>query len=293
MSLLPDITGKETDAYRMAYRIFEILLEELKFHALSRSYLTAQDFELLAQYYSSWMRTSNASYLGYCFAQRLRNLVRCINKRQNVTPRVLDCGCGLGSESIACTLLGAKVVGIDLNEERIGVAKKRLDYYRGKFGIDLDVDFLCREILKYEPNVKFDVLYAKEFISHVWSLSAFLKFAGNVLKEGGHLIVTDANLFNPYVAFRAYLDHRATLFTAVHDPKTGDKVPYAVERLFSPRCVAEVFTHCGFKPISINIFGYSPAIPKRFLNVARKLEEIFGKVPVGAVYEITGEKIQQ
>jgi len=291
MSTLRDITRKETDAYSMAYRIFEILLEELRFHAFSRSYLTDHDFELLAQYYSSWMRASNAPYLGHCFAQRLKNLVRYISKHRDGMPRVLDCGCGLGSESIACALIGAKVVGIDLDKERLSVAKKRLGYYKGKFGINLDLDFVCKEILKYEPNVKFDILYAKEFISHVWSLPAFLKLASKVLREHGHLIVTDANLYNPYVAFKAYLDHRSTLFTTVHDPETGKKVPYAIERLFSPRYVAEVFTQNGFRPTSLTIFGYSPPVPQNFLSVTRKLEEVISKVPIGTVYEIAGVKV--
>ena len=287
---LLDIKIKETDAYHVAYRIFEVLLEELKFHAFSRSYLTIHDFELLAQYYSSWMRDSNASYLGYCFAQRLKNLVRCIDKHRDVMPRVLDCGCGLGSESIACAILGAEVVGIDLDIERINVAKKRLDYYEDKLGSNLKVHFLCKEILNYEPDYRFDVLHAKEFISHVWSLPTFLKFASKVLNEDGHLIVTDANLFNPYVAFKAYMDHRASLFTTVQDPETGKKVPYAVERLFWPRYVSETFIQYGFKLISISIFGYSPPIPQRFLGVARRLEEVLGKIPVGTVYEITGCK---
>jgi len=291
MFTLFDVSGKETDSYHIAYRIFEILLEELKFHAFSRRYLTAHDFELLAQYYSALMRTPNAPYLGYCFAQRLKNLVRCIGKHRDVMPRVLDCGCGLGSESIACAIIGAKVVGIDLDKERIDVAKKRLSYYRSKFDVNLDVDFLCREMLKYESNVKFDILHAKEFISHVWSLPAFLEFARNVLREKGYLIVTDANLFNPYIAFRAHLDHRTALFTAVYEPETDTKIPYAVERLFSPRYVAKVFIQQGFKPISINIFGYFPSIPRRLLNVAGKLEEVLGNIPVGTAYEITGVKV--
>jgi 2-polyprenyl-3-methyl-5-hydroxy-6-metoxy-1,4-benzoquinol methylase len=291
MFTLFDVNGKETDSYHIAYRIFEILLEELKFHAFSRRYLTAHDFELLAQYYSALMRTPNASYLGYCFAQRLKNLVRCIGKYRDVMPRVLDCGCGMGSESIACAIIGAKVVGIDLDKERIDVAKKRLSYYRSKFDVNLDVDFLCREILKYESNVKFDILHAKEFISHVWSLPAFLKFARNVLREKGYLIVSDANLFNPYIAFRAHLDHRTALFTAVCEPETGIKIPYAVERLFSPRYVAKVFIQQGFKPISISIFGYFPSIPRRLLNVVVKLEEIMSNIPVGTAYEITGVKM--
>jgi 2-polyprenyl-3-methyl-5-hydroxy-6-metoxy-1,4-benzoquinol methylase len=289
--MLLDIKRNGTDDYQVAYRIFKILLEELEFHIVSRKHLTAHDFELLVQYYSSWLKTSNAPYLGYCFAQRLKNLVRCIKEHRNGTPRVLDCGCGLGSESIACAIIGAKVVGIDLDKERIDVAKKRLSYYRSKFDVNLDVDFLYREILKYKSNVKFDILHAKEFISHVWSLPAFLKFARNVLREKGYLIVTDANLFNPYIAFRAHLDHRTALFTAVYEPETDTKIPYAVERLFSPRYVAKVFIQHGFKPISINIFGYFPSIPRRLLNVAGKLEEVLGNIPVGTAYEITGVKV--
>lgn len=285
------ISGKETDFYCATNQIFETLLKEIKFHAFSRGYLTRQDSELLIQYYSSWTRASNVPYVGYCFTQRLKNLARFISECDNTVPSVLDCGCGMGSESIACTLLGAKVVGVDLSKKRIGIAKKRLGYYRDRHGIRLDVNFLCKEILKYRPKVKFDIVYAKEFISHVWSLPAFFKFARDVLKERGYLIITDANLFNPYIAFKAYLDHRTALFTVVHDPETDEKVLYARERLFSPRYIAKVFVQHGFKPTSTSILGYSPCVSRRFLSFARKLEGLASKVPIGATYEISGVKI--
>lgn len=288
MFLLPE--ERETDSYNVAYRIFQMILEEIKFHALCRRYLTEHDFELLFRYYSSWIRTSNVSYFGHLFAERFKPLVSCITEQGDVMSTVLDCGCGLGSESLACALLGAKVVGIDLFNERIAVAKKRLDYFEERFRRDLDVNFFCKDILTYEPKEKFDIVYAKEFISHVWSLPAFFKFARKILKEHGHLIVTDANLLNPYTAFRAYLDHRTALFTAVHDPETRKKILYARERLFFPHYLTELLIQHGFKPASTTSFGFFIRVPERFLNVARILEKIVSKIPIGTAYEITGMK---
>jgi cyclopropane fatty-acyl-phospholipid synthase-like methyltransferase len=43
----------------------------------------------------------------------------------STSPRVLDAGCGTGCESMRLSSLGADVVGIDLSEESIKIAKER------------------------------------------------------------------------------------------------------------------------------------------------------------------------
>jgi len=43
----------------------------------------------------------------------------------NARPRILDAGCGTGCESMRISNLGADVVGVDLSEESIKIARKR------------------------------------------------------------------------------------------------------------------------------------------------------------------------
>lgn len=43
----------------------------------------------------------------------------------DVKPRILDAGCGTGCESMRLTNLGAEVVGIDISEESLKIARKR------------------------------------------------------------------------------------------------------------------------------------------------------------------------
>ncbi|AGK62065.1 methyltransferase [Archaeoglobus sulfaticallidus PM70-1] len=48
---------------------------------------------------------------------------------------VLDLGCGTGMISIACSLLSARVVGVDIDMSALKIAKKNAE----KFGVDIDL----------------------------------------------------------------------------------------------------------------------------------------------------------
>ena len=156
--------------YTLAYQLFEIIFNEIKFHENSTKYLTRKEFKALCRYYSTWM-TSRNKYYGHYFAQRIKNSVQLIMELDSAQPNVLDCGCGFGSESIAFGLLGAKVFGVDLSTERINVASKRLTYYEDRCADELDVSFKNMNILDYEYSEIFDMVYAKRVHNaHVFHL---------------------------------------------------------------------------------------------------------------------------
>jgi 2-polyprenyl-3-methyl-5-hydroxy-6-metoxy-1,4-benzoquinol methylase len=66
------------------------------------------------------------------FAQRIKNVVKLLlcSAMHARRMRILDCGCGFGTESLIFALLGGKVLGVDLNVERLDIAKKRINYYK-------------------------------------------------------------------------------------------------------------------------------------------------------------------
>ena len=51
-----------------------------------------------------------------------------------------------GSEVILCGLLGADVTGIDIKEERLNVAKKRIKYYENEMNTKINVKFSLENI---------------------------------------------------------------------------------------------------------------------------------------------------
>lgn len=112
------------DAYLLAKRFFFDLCEELKYHGRSDKYLTRENQKTFEEYYNP-NYTIKPNYYGNFYAQRIKDMIGLILHSPN-TPRLLDAGCGLGSEAILFSLLGAKVIGVDLDEERLEVARARV-----------------------------------------------------------------------------------------------------------------------------------------------------------------------
>jgi len=111
----------------------------------------------------------------------------------------------------------------------------------------LDVDFKLCNILKCKFNDAFDIVYAKEFISHVHPISKFVEAAQKIIRDGGYLIISDTNPLNPLSSYRAWKEHRRGLYKYVKDPETGEYVPYAIERLVSRTFLGKSFQITAFK----------------------------------------------
>jgi SAM-dependent methyltransferase len=57
--------------------------------------------------------------------------------------RILDLGCGSGRDVYALAQLagaGGQVIGVDMTEEQLAVARKHLGYHADKFGFNTDTD---------------------------------------------------------------------------------------------------------------------------------------------------------
>ena len=111
--------------------------------------------------------------------------------------KILDLGCGAGRDVyIASQLVGptGQVVGVDMTEEQLAVAKKHQAYHAERFGFS-NVDFrqgYLEELadLKLEPG-SFDVIISNCVINLCTDKEAVLKECLNLLKPGGELYFSD------------------------------------------------------------------------------------------------------
>jgi 2-polyprenyl-3-methyl-5-hydroxy-6-metoxy-1,4-benzoquinol methylase len=111
--------------------------------------------------------------------------------------KILDLGCGAGRDVyIASQLVGpsGKVVGVDMTEEQLAVAKKHQEYHADKFGFS-NVEFrqgYLEELsdLQLEPG-SFDVIISNCVINLCTDKDAVLKECLNLLKPGGELYFSD------------------------------------------------------------------------------------------------------
>ena len=108
--------------------------------------------------------------------------------------RVLDLGCGAGRTSIALAELGLEVVGIDISQVMIQVAR---DQAR-RAQVEVDFQVLDARRLKFSPDSFDVVLYSYNGIELVPGMAgkhAVMKETLRVLKPGGLFIFSTHSLF--------------------------------------------------------------------------------------------------
>lgn len=239
----------------------------------------------LEKYYSKFANC-------YRYAQRVKPLVAAVEPGK----RVLDVGCGLGSESILCGLLGAQVTGIDLNKERLDIAPQRLDYYQRQSNFKIEVNFSLENILKHRSQ--YDLIWSKESISHIDPVDEFLEVSYQNLRSGGKLVISDSHALNPYAWLEAVKARRrlSKADFVRRDPQTGECISYAQERLFSVLKMKRMLLVHGFKVWGLYLDIFLPSIftTKYTIRVVRSAEGILSRLPIikllSGAYTIVGLK---
>ncbi|WRT64958.1 3-demethylubiquinone-9 3-O-methyltransferase [Kwoniella shivajii] len=107
--------------------------------------------------------------------------------------RCLDVGCGGGLLSESLARLGGKVIGVDASSSNIKIAlthsqqdptlSKKID--QGT----LEFRHSSAEVLR-DNGEQFDVVCAMEVLEHVDQPNEFMKCLGEMVKPGGHLIIS-------------------------------------------------------------------------------------------------------
>lgn len=195
--------------------------------------------------------------------------------RNCTKPCILELGCGSGSTSILFALLGAKVVGIDLETDLISACEKRRAFYERHFG-SLDLLFCRANALEfqYQRVGPVDGIYSLFAFNTMQPSAKLLARVLPTLKPGGNLVVTDGN--------------RQSLYNRLFRPR-GVLTPRQMEsELIAHGCrVVETLFDCVVPPAVCRI---RPAF-----QVALKLERLLKRLGVmpwlGLSYTIVAERL--
>ena len=108
--------------------------------------------------------------------------------------RVLDVGCGGGLLSEAMAREGASVLGLDLSDELIDIAKlHRLESRQAGATLDLEYRVQSIEALADAEPASFDVITCMEMLEHVPEPGSVLEACSRLLKPGGSLVLSTIN----------------------------------------------------------------------------------------------------
>ncbi len=102
---------------------------------------------------------------------------------------VLDVGCGGGLLTEGMSLRGAHVMGIDMGEAPLSVAR----LHGLESGVKVDYRQITAESLAEEMPGRFDVVTCLEMLEHVPDPSKVIQACATMLKPGGHLFLSTIN----------------------------------------------------------------------------------------------------
>jgi 2-polyprenyl-6-hydroxyphenyl methylase/3-demethylubiquinone-9 3-methyltransferase len=103
--------------------------------------------------------------------------------------RVLDVGCGGGILAEAMARNGADVLGIDLAEQQLVVARLHAE----EAGVKLAYEHISAEDIAQREPASFDIVTCMEMLEHVPDPAASVRACASLVKPGGHVFFSTIN----------------------------------------------------------------------------------------------------
>ncbi len=179
--------------------------------------------------------------------------------------RVLELGCGIGTETVNFARAGALVTAVDLSSESLKIAMKRAFVY------DLNVDFYHDDIetLSTVPRHRYDLIWSFGVIHHTPRPIRALKRIAELADEG---TVVRVMVYHRYSTKAAVLTHgrvwRDDLVAYQSETQTGCPVTYTYTR----RSVRRLFAAAGLEVTGMrvaHIFPYQVDAYRQYRYVKR------------------------
>jgi len=170
--------------------------------------------------------------------------------------RVLDVGCGNGYLAARFAARGCLVVGIDLSES--GIAMARRHFPQARFEVAAADDHML-ETLDEDP---FDYIVSTEVIEHLYAPDSFVKGMFAALRDGGTAVIS-----TPY---HGYVKNLALALTAGfdshwHPSKRGGHIKF-----WSRRSLIGLLREAGFANCEFRGAGRIPYLWKSMVIAARR-----------------------
>lgn len=188
-----------SDAEDVCRSFYGILRREV---VSGNRFLSGGDQALLRSHYPVMLSPERnpVALAAAIYAERRQHPVAAILAAKSAV--VFDVGCGYGSESFLFASLGARVIAVDADAEKIRIARVRQPYYEDAFKKKLDIDFQVADLDTYVPESKnLSLTWLASVLAAIPNQDRFLRRVFNVTHTCGQVMISDMNLWNPLFLF--------------------------------------------------------------------------------------------
>jgi 2-polyprenyl-3-methyl-5-hydroxy-6-metoxy-1,4-benzoquinol methylase len=210
--------------------------------------LTGEEAVAFDHYYASYKRNFGP-YIRHHYRNQTRELQQYLDRQSPL--RVLEVGCGCGTESLWMSLRGHSVKAIDVSEKLLRVAETRKRLLENATGREVDCDFELKSLLDLDES-GYDLVWLEQAFHHLEPRETVVVKISRLLRPGGHLVISESNAWNPLLQLMLYRLRGGKTIINYHGVTWGN------ERVLTPGSLSRVFLPHGINPVSVRYFRMLP-----------------------------------
>jgi 2-polyprenyl-3-methyl-5-hydroxy-6-metoxy-1,4-benzoquinol methylase len=148
---------------------------------------------------------------------------------------------------------------VDVNNERLAVARERQLIVERGIGRKLDLEFRFCSLFDLQRDPSFDLVWMEQAFHHVEPRAQVYDTIAGLLKSDGHVVISEANGWNPLLQLVLF---RRRGFQTIVDRTTeaGEKILYGNERITIPTVLSRGFSASGITEQSVRYFRVLPNV---------------------------------
>lgn len=175
------------------YKWYKNVIEEI-----SAGYLQPEDRAYFTEYYheAGMLRTWRRRFFMRHYAEPFADAANYLMAGPTDGARVvIDLGCGCGTQSIALALMGAKVIGLDMDRHALDILLRRKEFYQRESGRILDIEVHHGDVFKFdfESIGSIQGIYSMFAFNMMQPTSELLELLLPCLSIGGRIVIQDGN----------------------------------------------------------------------------------------------------
>ncbi len=200
----------------------------------------------LEKYYRGYINGRFLRHTQYYYDKNLSPLLKIIKNQSPKQLRVLEIGSGCGTESLYLALAGCKVVSVELLKKYIDVSRSRKNILENNLNQKLDIEFIHSSIFEFDDDDGFDLIWMEQAFHHVEPRELAIKKISSLLKQGGFLVFSESNAYNPisqlFFMKERYRTHGNPMKTVIEQVDDDGTVHlWGHERILTPTKLTKLF----------------------------------------------------